>query len=348
MSALESDEKHLELKVGAMILIAMVLLITFILLLGDWTLQSQKRVTVYFQNPGGLSPGAAVKVAGRKAGKITEMTFMGQNGPIDPVIQKPSLVKVEVDINQSIFNALRADAKFYITTKGVLGDPFLEIDPGTSPMPHSEKQPIFGVNPPRLDLFLADTYELIRGLNGIIDRNTRNIDLLIGGSAKILGTIDRAMETDGGVDMQRVGTLFDNVDGLVSDTRKLINGAKDIYVDDPNIPKAIHNITTLTQKLKREINPLLADIRGALDSVNRVAGTIGPKEQQQIQSTIAKIDDIATRTDKIVARADHIVARLEHGEGTIGQLLEDDEIYDDLKALIRDIKRHPWKIIWQE
>ena len=42
------------------------------------------------------------------------------------------------------------------------------------------------------------------------------------------------------------------------------------------------------------------------------------------------------------------VARLEKGEGTVGQLLEDEEIYDDLKELIRDIKRHPWKLIWQD
>lgn len=348
MSALGSDEKNLELKVGATIIVALVLLVIFILLLGDWSLEPQKQVTVFFQNPGGLSPGAAVKVAGRKAGRITEMTFMGQNGPTDPVTQKPSLVKVEVEIDETIYSALRSDAKFYITTKGVLGDPFLEIDPGTANSPHSEKQPVFGVNPPRLDLFLADTYELIRGLNGVIDRNTQNIDLLIGGSARLLETVERAMTQDAGVDMKRVGSLFDNVDGMVSDTRRLINGVNEKYVDDPNIKKSIRNLAVLTDTLNKEINPLLADIRKALDSVNRVTGTVGPKEQQRIKSAIAKLDDISVRTDQIITRAGRIVEKVEQGEGTVGQLIADDEIYDDLKALIRDIKRHPWKIIWQD
>ena len=136
-----SDEKNLELKVGAMILVALVLLVTFILLLGDWSLSPQKEVTVFFQNPGGLSPGAAVKVAGRKAGKIKEMTFIGQSGPVDPVTSKPALVKVLLVIDEPIYDALRTDAKFYVTTKGMLGDPFLEIDPGRATRKHNSKTP---------------------------------------------------------------------------------------------------------------------------------------------------------------------------------------------------------------
>ena len=36
------------------------------------------------------------------------------------------------------------------------------------------------------------------------------------------------------------------------------------------------------------------------------------------------------------------------GRGTIGQLIVDQEIYDDLKEMLRDLKRHPWKMLWKE
>jgi phospholipid/cholesterol/gamma-HCH transport system substrate-binding protein len=36
------------------------------------------------------------------------------------------------------------------------------------------------------------------------------------------------------------------------------------------------------------------------------------------------------------------------GRGTIGQLIIDQEIYDDLKEMLRDLKRHPWKMLWRE
>ena len=348
MSILGNDEKNLEFKVGAMILIALALLVTFILLLGDWSLEPQKEMAVFFQNPGGLSPGAAVKVAGRKAGKIKEMTFIGHTGPIDPATSKPALVKVVVEIDEAIYNSLRIDAKFYVTTKGMLGDPFMEIDPGHAKTAYDAKSMAFGVNPPRLDLFIADTYELIQGLNGVIDRNAENLDLLLDGSAKVVGAVDKLMASDAGVKMDKIEALFNNVDGLVTDTRTLISGINRTYVQDPNIKKTIHNTTVMTDTLNKEITPLLQEVRSALAAVHSLSDTFGPKEKERIKSAIAKVDGIANRTDKLIARADRLIARLEQGEGTVGQLMADDEIYDDLKELIRDIKRHPWKLIWQE
>jgi phospholipid/cholesterol/gamma-HCH transport system substrate-binding protein len=36
------------------------------------------------------------------------------------------------------------------------------------------------------------------------------------------------------------------------------------------------------------------------------------------------------------------------GKGTAGALLVDPQIYDDLKELVRDLKRNPWKFFWKE
>ena len=36
------------------------------------------------------------------------------------------------------------------------------------------------------------------------------------------------------------------------------------------------------------------------------------------------------------------------GKGTAGALLVDQQIYDDLKELVRDLKRNPWKFFWKE
>ena len=40
-----------------------------------------------------------------------------------------------------------------------------------------------------------------------------------------------------------------------------------------------------------------------------------------------------------------IVDRLKKGEGTIGKLLTDETIYNDLEAFVKDIKCHPWKLL---
>lgn len=59
-------------------------------------------------------------------------------------------------------------------------------------------------------------------------------------------------------------------------------------------------------------------------------------------------EDLSRLSDSVTV----IVERLKNGEGTIGKLLKEDAIYDDVKAITgnfkefsEDIKRHPWKLL---
>jgi len=52
-------------------------------------------------------------------------------------------------------------------------------------------------------------------------------------------------------------------------------------------------------------------------------------------------EDLAKLSDSVNV----IVNRLKNGEGTIGRLLVDDTIYDNVAAFTEDIKKHPWKLL---
>jgi len=52
-------------------------------------------------------------------------------------------------------------------------------------------------------------------------------------------------------------------------------------------------------------------------------------------------ENLATLSDSVKV----IVDRLKNGEGTIGKLLTDDAIYDNLEAFTADLKKHPWKLL---
>ena len=40
-----------------------------------------------------------------------------------------------------------------------------------------------------------------------------------------------------------------------------------------------------------------------------------------------------------------IFGRLERGEGTLGKLLVDEKVYDDMEDFVGDIKANPWKLL---
>ncbi len=49
----------------------------------------------------------------------------------------------------------------------------------------------------------------------------------------------------------------------------------------------------------------------------------------------------------IVKDFQEITQKLKSAEGTIGKLLYDDRLYQELEALISDLRRHPWKLFWK-
>ena len=71
-----SPTRSIEVKVGLLILTAIVLLVAFILVMGGISFQPTYTLHVGFDNPGGLQTGAPVKIAGVKVGKVKQISFM--------------------------------------------------------------------------------------------------------------------------------------------------------------------------------------------------------------------------------------------------------------------------------
>lgn len=51
---------------------------------------------------------------------------------------------------------------------------------------------------------------------------------------------------------------------------------------------------------------------------------------------------------KLIDSVTVVADRLKEGEGTIGKLLVEEKIYNDLEEFIADIKAHPWKLLHKE
>ncbi|NRD53251.1 hypothetical protein [Corallococcus exiguus] len=56
----------------------------------------------------------------------------------------------------------------------------------------------------------------------------------------------------------------------------------------------------------------------------------------------------AGRLEQIATKADRILGQLDSGLGTGGALRKDPALYDELKTLATDLRKHPWKILWKD
>ncbi|MDD5155694.1 MAG: MlaD family protein [Candidatus Omnitrophica bacterium] len=59
------------------------------------------------------------------------------------------------------------------------------------------------------------------------------------------------------------------------------------------------------------------------------------------------MQEFTTLAKKIGTGIDSAITGIRDKEGTVGKLLYDDTIYNELEALISDLRRNPWKIFWK-
>jgi len=57
--------------------------------------------------------------------------------------------------------------------------------------------------------------------------------------------------------------------------------------------------------------------------------------------------EVTTLAKSIVDNIDETLTKIRNREGTLGKLLFDDSIYNDLEALMKDLRAHPWKLFFK-
>ena len=112
--------------------------------------------------------------------------------------------------------------------------------------------------------------------------------------------------------------------------------------------KTLVNIEAISTELRGEIPPLLQKTKRALDGVGDVAALLGPEEKKKLQRSLDELLLLSSKVSAVAGDAQLLLGDVRRGKGTVGALLIDQQVYDDLKELTRDLKRNPWKFFWKE
>jgi phospholipid/cholesterol/gamma-HCH transport system substrate-binding protein len=94
-----------------------------------------------------------------------------------------------------------------------------------------------------------------------------------------------------------------------------------------------------------ELNP---PARALLGEILRVTRNL---TEERIERAIRVADSAVSTSGKagrLIDNVDGLVGDLRQGKGTAGALLVREELYADLREMIRDLKRNPWKFFWKE
>lgn len=333
----------LEIGVGLLILVAIVLFGVFAVVISDVNpLNDGYIVYVDFNNPGNLQPGASVNVGSLRIGRVEDIAYRG--GQLDPVTHRRSLIRVRARLNREIKNTVHDDAKFYVTSTSIVGESLLAIEPGNPERPIlQENSVVVGIDPPRMDLALSLAYEMLENISSLLRDNREEIESMLHAAANMIRQIDGLLTRHA----DRVDRIIENVEQITNETNELVAGANRT-VNGPQVQRIVRNVDHTMASVSRDIDPILADARSITHKVDGLLDMLGPQQQQEIQSILHDGSEVMARVDTITQDAQSIVTHIREGRGTVGAMLMDEQLYDDVQEMVRDLKHNPWKLFWRE
>lgn len=135
-----------------------------------------------------------------------------------------------------------------------------------------------------------------------------------------------------------------------------IMGSLNVLLADPALANSLHNVDEITANLTtttKELNTLMGGLNknmpGMLAHANNVL-----ESTDKITKDIATVDILATmaKVDATLANVQQLSAKLNSNDGTLGLLMRDSSLYNNLTATMRDadsllidLKAHPKRYV---
>jgi len=343
--------KWSQLRVGLTLLFASITLAVLIFVMsgtGGWfthkiTLRS------YFDNAGGLREGAPVRLAGVDIGNVTRIRIVGDK-PATPV-------EVTMKVNTKYKFSLRKDSITLLSTAGVLGETYVDIDSSTANGPEAKDGDTLAARSQ------PDIQDVVRASQGTL----QNIDTLLKRVDRIMAFIESGQGSIGKVIYSPA--LYDQLNATVVEFKGL--------VDDIQKGKGSLGLLLTSDEAYKKVNAALDKLNAVVDELQQGNGTAGkllkdPELYNNANKTVANVrqltDDInagkgalgkiahdqefAARLQTTMNNLAALSDRLEKGEGTAGLLFKDPALYNnsnqmlvEARELVKAIRENPKKYL---
>jgi ABC-type transporter Mla subunit MlaD len=163
---------------------------------------------------------------------------------------------------------------------------------------------------------------------------------------------------------EKGGELTDDVISTIKNLDTLLVGVNNTLDKDSqaNIRSSIANISKSTDALNSVINRSQDDITQMIESVNRVISdldTLSGENRENLdsiihnlESTSAELEKLSTELNATTLTLNEILDKINSGEGTLGKMVSDPSLYNNLDSLsynlsrlVRNIDENPRKYL---
>jgi phospholipid/cholesterol/gamma-HCH transport system substrate-binding protein len=341
-----------QLKVGVLVLVALVSLTALVFLMSGNTgggFSGKILVRSYFENSAGLKVGAPVNLEGVTIGSVKSIRITPE--------RQLTPVEVVMKISKKYQPMLKTDSKSSLDTIGVLGDTVVDIDGKfATGGPIQNGGELKTTETPNLTDVIKSSQGTIEQLNTILAKVDNLVDSLNSGKGSIGRLIndpelyDKALTT-----LNQLQGLVDGISNGKGSIGKLI--ADDTLYDRANDTVGhLQHIATELDSGQGSFGKLLKDetlynnLKQSTDNLNQILAQIN--SGKGALGMMTKDQQFAAKLNDTVTRLDSVLTQVDSGQGTVGKLFKDDSLYNHTDQvmtsssdLIAAIRKDPKKYL---
>jgi len=305
---MSKDQEYI-LRLGVFVTGATILLILGVYFIGEnqKLFGSNFRISSIFSNVNGLQPGNNVRFGGVNVGTVENIDIVND-----------STLRVDMKIEESVKEHIKKDAITSIGSDGLVGNMVVNISHGKGNMPTVEDGDVL------LSYSRLEATELLNTLG----KTNENIAII---SNDLLSISQKINKGKGTISMLLNDSLMAN------ELRESMTNIKSTTTYLNETGKQIKNIADQLQTGDGLVSTLLYDTT----IMNRIDGIVTQLEESsfydQLDSTMY---NLKLSSEKIASSSDELsqmLSDLNKGEGTLGVLLKDSLVAEELKQTLKNL-----------
>ena len=332
-----------QFKVGLFVIAGLALTMVAIFLIGSasqlWTSKTEYKTA--FQDVAGLKPGSPVRMGGLDVGDVTSVG----HGPSP----RDTRIYVSMEIAKEDAPLIKTDTQASVVGKGLLGDKMVVLTVGTPNAPQLDPKQLIPSEEPS-DVFSAankvaevtqQTLERIEPLAQAlgdpkfaadIKGSAEDAHILLDAIVRGDGTMHRLFYDHTMSD--RLDSLLANLDRSTGRLDALLADFQDVSSHVRNGPGIVHAVV-YDGEISKDAAGTMSEIHQDLKAIregNGLAHAVlyGDDPSQHVMANLnAMSDDMRA-----------IVSGVRQGKGTLGGLLVDPTIYEDIRRVVGNVQRN--------
>jgi len=303
-------DRRLSLIVGAFVLAALAAFAVTVLSLSaeQGFFRSRYGLVAYYTNVQGLLPGAAVRLAGTRVGQVAgvELAVRPDGQPA---------VRAILQIDEAVRERVTEDSVARIATVGLLGDQIVEISIGTvGSEPLGPGTEIATLEPFDLSQVVSQAPALIETIQSIELRGSRALEQLEALAGNLNATVEDFQSQQGG---RRLAESMRGFNEIVAEIQQG-DGVLHELVYTPYEGDALENLDRSLESF--------ANVMSEVEAGDGFAHSLIYDD--------ANDQDVVFQVLEAGARLNSILGKIDRGEGSLGLLVNDPTLYEELKQLV--------------